>query len=96
MREIKVSRINVSDQTIEQHKDSVAEETPIHIFLDKTHYGTILCSPDQLKEMVVEEQGLCSKSSFYRVLDEIELEKGITSSREGKHKIYVFKMVKDH
>ena len=53
MREIKVSRINVSDQTIEERTDFVAEETPIHIFLNKTHYGTILCSPDQLEEMAV-------------------------------------------
>jgi FdhD protein len=53
MREIQVSRINVLDQTIEERTDFVAEETPIHIFLNKRHYGTILCSPDQLKEMVV-------------------------------------------
>jgi FdhD protein len=53
MREIKVSRINVSDQTIEERTDYVAEETALHIFLNKTHYGTILCSPDQLKEMAV-------------------------------------------
>jgi len=53
MREIKVSRINVSDQTIEKRTDFVAEEIPIHIFLNKTHYGTILCSPDQLEEMAV-------------------------------------------
>ena len=53
MREIKVSRINVSDQTCEQRTDFVAEDTPVHIFLNKRHYGTILCSPDQLKEMVV-------------------------------------------
>jgi len=53
MREIKVSRINVSAQTIEERTDFVAEETPIHIFLNKTHYGTIICSPDQLEEMAV-------------------------------------------
>jgi FdhD protein len=53
MREIKVSRINVSDQTIEERTDYVAEETSIHIFLNKLHYGTILCSPDQLRELVV-------------------------------------------
>lgn len=53
MKEIKVTRINVSDQTSEQRIDFVAEDTPIHIFLNKSHYGTILCSPDQLTEMVV-------------------------------------------
>ena len=45
--------MNVSDQTVEERTDYVAEETALHIFLNKHHYGTILCSPDQLKEMVV-------------------------------------------
>lgn len=53
MREIKVSRINVSKKTIEERKDFVAEETSIHIFLNKIPYGTILCSPDQLEELVL-------------------------------------------
>ena len=53
MREIHVSRMNVTDQTVEERTDYVAEETALHIFLNKHHYGTILCSPDQLKEMVV-------------------------------------------
>jgi FdhD protein len=43
----------VSENTIEQRKDYIAEDTPIHIFLNKHHYGTILCSPYQLEEMVV-------------------------------------------
>ena len=53
MREIHVSRMNVTDQTVEERTDYVAEETVLQIFLNKSHYGTILCSPDQLKEMVV-------------------------------------------
>jgi len=69
MREIHVSRINVSDQTTEQRKDSVAEETPIHIFLNKTHYGTILCSPDQLEEMVV---GHLLSEALLKSIDEID------------------------
>jgi len=53
MRKIHVSRINVKNQTVEERTDYVAEETALHIYLNKRHYGTILCSPDQLKEMVV-------------------------------------------
>lgn len=53
MKEIKVNRINVSDQTAEQRTDYVAEDTPIHIFLNNRHYGTILCTPDQLKELAI-------------------------------------------
>jgi FdhD protein len=69
MREIQVSRINVLDQTIEEKTDFVAEETPIHIFLNKTHYGTILCSPDQLKEMVV---GHVLSEGILKSTDEID------------------------
>ncbi len=46
----------------------------------------------QLRLMVVEEQGLASKSSFYRILEEIEKESDeITVIREGKEKVYMFK-----
>ena len=53
MREVKITRVNVSNHTIKERQDFVAEETAIHIFLNKIHYGTILCSPNQLKELVV-------------------------------------------
>lgn len=53
VREVKVSRINVSDQEIEKRVDYVAEDSPIHIFINKNHYGTIICSPEQIEEMVV-------------------------------------------
>jgi len=69
MREINVSRINVSDQTIEERTDFVAEETALHIFLNKTHYGTILCSPDQLEEMAV---GHLLSEGLLKSTDEID------------------------
>jgi FdhD protein len=34
-------------------KDYVAEEKPLFIFLNKTHYATIFCSPTDLKELAV-------------------------------------------
>jgi FdhD protein len=34
-------------------KDYVAEEKPLHIFLNKTHYVTIFCSPQNLEELTV-------------------------------------------
>ncbi|MBR9691524.1 hypothetical protein GOV06_01945 [Candidatus Woesearchaeota archaeon] len=52
-------------------------------------YGRI--SGPQLKEIVVEEQGICSKSSFYRLLQEIEEEQDIASFTEGKEKTYFLK-----
>lgn len=53
MRKIQVSRINVSTKTLEEKTDFIAEETPLHIFLNQTHYVTILCSPSQLKELAI-------------------------------------------
>lgn len=69
MREIKVSRINLSERTIEQRTDYVAEDIPIHIFLNKHHYGTILCSPSQLEEMVI---GHLLSEGLLRSTNEIE------------------------
>ncbi|MBW3015029.1 hypothetical protein KY330_01280 [Candidatus Woesearchaeota archaeon] len=45
----------------------------------------------QMKEMVVDEQGLCSKSSFYRILQEVEEEGQVGFLREGKEKKYFAK-----
>lgn len=43
----------------------------------------------QLREMVVDEQGLCSKSSFYRILEEMEQEHSLQIISDGKHTVYV-------
>jgi len=53
-------------------------------------YGSITAT--QLKDMMVEEQGLCSKSSFYRMLEEVELEENIGVMRQGKEKHYLYKI----
>lgn len=44
----------------------------------------------QIKEMVVDEQALVSKSSLYRLLNELELEGRINVQQDGKEKIYTF------
>ena len=48
----------------------------------------------QLKEIVVDEQNFCSKSSFYRLLGEIEALDGICVIKHGKEKHYIAKAVK--
>ncbi len=53
MKQVQILRIDVSAQKIERKRDFVAEERPLHIFLNQTHYVTILCSPSQLKELAV-------------------------------------------
>ncbi len=48
----------------------------------------------QLKEMIVDEQGLCSKSSFYRILEEIEEQDDIGIIKKGKEKEYISTITK--
>ncbi len=50
----------------------------------------------QLREMIVEEQGLCSKSTFYRILEEIESEDGVNMISKGKEKVYMPKITAKH
>jgi len=50
----------------------------------------------QLREMIVEEQGLCSKSTFYRILEEIEEEESVSMVAKGKEKVYLPKIVREH
>ena len=50
----------------------------------------------KLKEMIVDEQGLCSKSSFYRILEEIEGDQEeISVVWEGKEKRYMVNLTKN-
>jgi len=49
----------------------------------------------QLKDMIVYDQGLCSKSSFYRLLDEIEALEDIGIVKKGKQKYYLYKQIKE-
>ncbi|MBS3113171.1 hypothetical protein J4418_03760 [Candidatus Woesearchaeota archaeon] len=55
-------------------------------------YGSI--SGFQLKEIVVDEQGLCSKSSFYRLLGEVERQHPISLIWNGKEKHYALHLSK--
>ena len=48
----------------------------------------------QLKEIVVDEQNLCSKSSFYRLLEETGQSDEIAVIKHGKEKHYILKMLK--
>lgn len=47
----------------------------------------------QLKELVVDEQHLCSKSSFYRLLQELENKQKVMVVKKGKHKNFLLKLV---
>lgn len=47
----------------------------------------------QLKDIVVDQQGLASKSTFYRLLAEIEESPQVTVVRDGKQKYFFLKPV---
>jgi len=49
----------------------------------------------QLKDMIVYDQGLCSKSSFYRILDEIEAMEDISIVKKGREKYYLYKQINE-
>ena len=53
MRKVEIDKYDLSTKTVKKIADYVAEEKPLHLFVNKTHWATILCSPSNLKEMAV-------------------------------------------
>jgi FdhD protein len=68
LREVEILRMNVTDKKSERRLDVVAEEFPLHIFLNDTCVVSVLCSPSKLKELAV---GYLFSEGFVRSLDEI-------------------------
>jgi FdhD protein len=65
---VPVSRIDVEHHKITRLKDCIAEEKPLHIFVNNIHYATILCSPTSLKELAV---GHLLSEGLLKSVDEI-------------------------
>jgi len=53
MIKVKVTRVDVGSNRSEQKIDYVADERPLHLFLNQTHYITILCFPTLMRELAV-------------------------------------------
>jgi FdhD protein len=53
MLKVEIVRIDVSNQEARKMTDYVAQEKPFYVFLNRTHYATIYCSPSNLKELAV-------------------------------------------
>jgi len=81
MKEVQISRIDISTQKIERRKDLVAEERPLHIFLNQTHYVSILCSPNKLKELAV---GHLLSEGVLKSIDDI---REIRLEKDGKCRV---------
>jgi len=46
----------------------------------------------QLRDIIVDEQALCSRSSFYRLLDELESEGQLSAIEQGREKMYLARL----
>ena len=46
-------RIDVSTRKTERITDFIAEEKPLHVFLNKAYYATMTCSPSDLSELAI-------------------------------------------
>jgi FdhD protein len=53
MRKVEIEKINLSTKTSKKVADYIAEEKPLHLFVNTSFWATILCSPQNLKEMAV-------------------------------------------
>jgi FdhD protein len=53
MRKVEIDKYDLSKKTSKKMVDYVAEEKPLHLFVNTTYWATILCSPSNLKEMAV-------------------------------------------
>jgi FdhD protein len=69
MLKIEITRIDISSRKATKITDYVAEERPLYIFLGKTHYATIFCSPSNLKELAV---GHLLSEGIVKSVEEIE------------------------
>jgi len=69
MREVKILKLDITTKTSKKMTDYVAEEKPLHLFVNNTYWATILCSPTYLKEMAL---GHLLSEGILRSTDEIE------------------------
>jgi FdhD protein len=53
MRKVEIEKIDLATKTSKKVADYVAEEKPLHLFVNTTYWATILCSPLNLKEMAI-------------------------------------------
>jgi FdhD protein len=65
---MEIVRLNVADRKSERRLDVVAEEFPLHVFLNDACVVSVLCSPNKLKELAV---GYLFSEGFVRSLDEV-------------------------
>ncbi len=68
MARVRITRVDVATGKARKKTDYVAEERPLHLFLNQTHYVTILCYPALMKELAV---GYLLSEGLLRSVNEI-------------------------
>ena len=53
MKKVSITKLDLTSKMSKKATDFVAEEKPLHLFVNNTYWATILCSPADLKEMAV-------------------------------------------
>ncbi len=81
------ARNQLKEKIVEQVARNSKQYVKNAIFSLIQKYGNI--TGLQLKNIVVDEQGLCSRSSFYRLLNEVEQDHPISFAWQGKEKHYL-------
>jgi len=66
---VEITKLDLSKRIVEKMLDYVAEETPLHLFVNTTFWATILCSPTDLKQLAV---GHFLSEGIIKSVDEIE------------------------
>jgi formate dehydrogenase accessory protein FdhD len=69
MRQVDIVKIDLSTGKAQQKSDFVAEESPLHLFVNTTLWMTILCTPTNIKELAV---GHLLSEGILKSIDEIE------------------------
>ena len=53
VQQVNIVKLDLSTGKSQELTDYIAEETPFYLFINKTFWATILCSPTDLKELAV-------------------------------------------
>src|SRR4030065_1429005 len=94
MREVEITKLDVTAKTTKKVTDRVANEKPLHLFVNNNYWATILCSPANLKEMAVGHllsEGILKSTTE---IDEVNLkEKEATCNVKLKSEINIKKQL---
>jgi FdhD protein len=69
IRQVEITKIDLSSRTAQKIKDYVAEEEPLQLFVNSNFWATILCTPSNLKELAI---GHLLSEGIVKSVNEIE------------------------